>query len=78
MVWPRLWARLSLKEFEFALQVESYAYNPQKAKQLLKEAGYPNGFDAGDFTTTAQYTNPTEAAANYLAAVGIRAKVRTM
>ena len=66
------------KEFEFALQVESPAYNPQKAKQLLKEAGYPNGFDAGDFTTTAQYTNPTEAAANYLAAVGIRAKVRTM
>ena len=60
------------QEFEYALQVESHAYNPQKAKQLLKEAGYPNGFDAGDFTTTAQYTNPTEAAANYLAAVGIQ------
>jgi peptide/nickel transport system substrate-binding protein len=66
------------KEFEYALYVEPYGYNPVKAKQLLQEAGYPNGFDAGDFTTTAQYANPAEAAANYLAAVGIRTKVRTM
>ncbi|MBM3225062.1 MAG: ABC transporter substrate-binding protein [Candidatus Tectomicrobia bacterium] len=66
------------KEFEYALTVEPYAYNPEKAKQLLKEAGYPNGFDAGDLTTTAQYSNPAEAAANYLAAVGIRSKVRTL
>lgn len=66
------------KEFEYALHVEPYEYNPPKAKQLLKEAGYPNGFDAGDLTTTAQYTNPAQAAANYLATVGIRSKVRTM
>src|ERR671931_1870920 len=66
------------KEFEFALAVEPYPYDPQKAKQLLKEAGYPNGFDAGEFITTVQYASPTEAAANYLAAVGIRARLRTM
>jgi peptide/nickel transport system substrate-binding protein len=66
------------KEFEFALPVEPYEYNPQKAKQLLKEAGYPNGFDAGEITTTTQYSSPSEAIGNYLAAVGIRAKLRTM
>jgi peptide/nickel transport system substrate-binding protein len=66
------------KEFEFALAVEPYPYDPQKAKQLLKQAGYPNGFDAGEFITTAQYSSPAEAAANYLAAVGIRARIRTM
>ena len=66
------------KEFEFALAVEPYPYDPQKAKQLLKEAGYPNGFDAGEFITTVQYASPTEAVANYLATVGIRSRIRTM
>jgi peptide/nickel transport system substrate-binding protein len=66
------------KEFEFALAVEPYPHDPQKAKQLLKEAGYPNGFDAGEFITTVQYSAPAEAAQNYLAAVGIRARIRTM
>jgi peptide/nickel transport system substrate-binding protein len=66
------------QEFEFALQVEPYEYNPKKAKELLKQAGYPNGFDAGEFTTTVQYASPAEAAANYLAAVGIRTQMRTM
>lgn len=66
------------KEFEFALAVEPYPYDLQKAKQLLKEAGYRNGFDAGEFITTVQYSSATEAAANFLATVGIRARIRTM
>jgi peptide/nickel transport system substrate-binding protein len=65
-------------EFEFALHVEPYEYNPTKARQLLQEAGYAKGFDAGEFTTTVQYSSPTEAAANYLAAIGIRSQLRTM
>ena len=65
-------------EFEFALHVEPYEYNPTKAKQLLKEAGYAKGFDAGEFTTTVQYSSPTEAVVNYLAAIGIRSQLRTM
>jgi peptide/nickel transport system substrate-binding protein len=65
-------------EFEFSLHVEPYEYNPARAKQLLHEAGHAKGFDAGEFTTTVQYSSPTEAVVNYLAAIGIRSQLRTM
>jgi peptide/nickel transport system substrate-binding protein len=64
--------------FEFALKLEPYAYDPQKAKQLLKEAGYANGFEAGECSTDAVYAGVAEAVVNDLSAVGIRAKVRAM
>jgi peptide/nickel transport system substrate-binding protein len=50
-----------------------YEYNPAKAKQLLAEAGFPNGFE----TELVTYVLPQWAAAtqNYLQAVGIRAKI---
>jgi peptide/nickel transport system substrate-binding protein len=66
------------RKFEYALPLEPYGYNPDKAKQLLKQAGYANGFEAGDCTTDTVYAPVVEAAANDLAAVGIRLKVRPM
>src|SRR5438105_3560874 len=39
------------RTFEFTLPLEPYAYDPGKARKLLAEAGYPNGFDGGDFYT---------------------------
>jgi peptide/nickel transport system substrate-binding protein len=66
------------QKFDYALKLEPYAYNPQKAKQLLKEAGYANGFDAGEYSCDAVYAGTVEAAVNDLAAVGIRAKVRPL
>ena len=54
----------------------SHTPTTQKAKQLLQEAGYPNGFDAGECSGDSVYAGVMEAAVNDLAAVGIRARVR--
>ncbi len=64
--------------FEYALAIPAYPYDPVRAKKLLAEAGYANGFDAGDYACDASYASVAEAIANYLAAVGIRTKVRPM
>ncbi len=63
---------------DFALQVESPAYDPAKAKRLLAEAGYPNGIDAGDFAAIPGFPTVAEAAVNDLNAAGIRVRLRQM
>ncbi len=62
--------------FDFALPLEPYAYDPQQAKALLAAAGYPRGFDAGEYSCDAVYAGVVEGVVNDLAAVGIRAKVQ--
>jgi len=61
---------------EFAWSPPQYRYDPLRARKLLAEAGYPNGFDAGDYTCDASTTSFSEAVANYLGAVGIRVTLR--
>jgi peptide/nickel transport system substrate-binding protein len=63
---------------DFALQVEPPPYDPTKAKQLLAEAGYPNGIDAGEFIPIPGFPTVAEATLNYLNAVGIRMKMHPM
>ena len=65
-------------DFEFALPFEPHAYDPKRAKQLLAEAGYPNGFDAGELTPFPPYSSMGEAIAGWLQVVGIRVKMRTL
>ena len=66
------------KSMEFAVPIEPDPYDPAQAKKLLAEAGYPNGFDAGDLYPIPPYFATGEAIVNYLGAVGIRARLRTM
>jgi peptide/nickel transport system substrate-binding protein len=66
------------RSFEFALPLEPTRYDPAKAKQLLAEAGYPNGFDAGELHQLPPYFSLGEAIVGYLQAVGIRLRMRSM
>jgi peptide/nickel transport system substrate-binding protein len=63
---------------EFALPVETPRHDTARSRQLLREAGYPNGFDAGELVGTVQFAGAAEAVINYFAAVGIRTRLRTM
>jgi peptide/nickel transport system substrate-binding protein len=74
----RLTGNIVPRPFEFAVALEPHAYDPAKARKLLAEAGYPNGFDAGDVHPWPPYFSVGEAVAANLAAVGIRSRIRTM
>ena len=64
--------------FEFFWKPPEPVYDPEKAKQLLAEAGFAGGFDAGYYNCDASYANLAEATNNYLGAIGIRAKLRPL
>ena len=66
------------RPFEFALPIEPLPHNPARAKQLLAEAGYPNGFDAGELYQLPPYFALGEAIIGNLQAVGIKLKMRPM
>ena len=62
------------------IAVGPYQYDPQKAKQLLAQAGYPNGFSVTLITPNGRYlfdTQVAETIAQYLRDIGIQVNVRT-
>ena len=57
------------------------AYDPARARRLLAEAGYPNGFDLTISATNDRYINDgkvVQALGQFLSRVGIRARVDAM
>jgi peptide/nickel transport system substrate-binding protein len=65
---------------EYDPSLTGYAYDPAKAKALLKEAGYPNGFsfvfEMSQGTTGSHQPAIMQQIANDLAKVGVRMNIR--
>lgn len=56
---------------------ELFSYNPEKAKQLLKEAGYPNGFKAElRFRNSARDLEMAEVAVHYFSKIGVQVTLK--
>lgn len=66
------WASPDAVTYDTSL--ECFSYNPDKARELLAEAGYPDGFDT-TLTTDAGNSDMFTAAANMLSDVGIRCEI---
>jgi peptide/nickel transport system substrate-binding protein/oligopeptide transport system substrate-binding protein len=57
-------------------KIPGYSYNPDRARSLLKEAGYPNGFEVKIYQSSDQETlEVLEVIQQYLEKVGIKAQI---
>jgi peptide/nickel transport system substrate-binding protein len=64
--------------FEFFWPAPLYPHDAAKARRLLAEAGFPSGFDAGDFYCDLQVCQWGEAMITHLNAAGIRLRLRPL
>ena len=64
--------------FEFFWPAPLYPHDPARARRLLAEAGFPSGFDGGDFYCDLQVCPWGEAMITHLHAAGIRFRLRPL
>ena len=64
--------------FDFFWKPPAVVHDPARAKKLMAEAGYPNGFDAGEYFCDVAYANIGESVINDLQSIGIRVKMRPL
>jgi peptide/nickel transport system substrate-binding protein len=62
--------------FDYFWQPPAAVYDPAKAKKLLAEAGYPNGFDAGQMYCDSSYANMAEVSIDNFQQIGIRVQLQ--
>jgi len=79
LAWPVMptadWADtyIPLEKLDRSIQ-EQYEYHPEKAKKLLAEAGYPNGFDIS-IIAMSHHVDLLSAVKSFLAKVGVNLKI---
>ncbi|HXF64431.1 MAG TPA: ABC transporter substrate-binding protein [Caldilineaceae bacterium] len=72
---------VSSSSFGYDPEIQPYGYDPEKAKQLLAEAGYPDGFSIDMACPAGAYTNfeqVCEAVQGYLGEIGIQVNLEIM
>jgi ABC-type transport system substrate-binding protein len=65
-------------DVEYGMPWPKWEHNIPKAKRLMAEAGFPNGFNVDWVTPVPDYFSRGERIVSQLQAIGIRAKMQTM
>ena len=65
-------------DVQYAIEWPEFPRNVEKAKQLLREAGYPNGFDVDWVTPVPPFYSRAERIIAQLREIGIRARLQSM
>jgi peptide/nickel transport system substrate-binding protein len=64
--------------YDFYWQPPPPAYDSDRARQLLAAAGFPSGFDAGDYFCDVSFASLAEAIVSDLRKIGIRTRIRSL